>query len=74
MNFNKKLHLKKNVRDHVQSTIKKNNKQYLEKIKKPLSEVHQHPPIASSSPVRLTVFLTDETRRLKRSKIPYHKE
>ena len=64
----------KNVRDHVQSTIKKNNKQYLEKIKKPLSEVNQHPPIASSSPVRLTELLTDETRRSKRSKKPYDKE
>ena len=55
----------KNVRDHVQCTIKK-NKQYLEKIKKLLSEVHQHPPIVSLSPVKLTELLTGKTRRSKR--------
>ena len=64
----------KNVRDHIQSTIKKNNEQYLERIKKPLSEIHSQPPLALSSPVRLTELLTDETRRSKHLKKPYDKE
>ena len=64
----------KNVRDHIPSTIKKNNEQCLERIKKPLSEIHSQPPLALSSPVRLTELLTDETRRSKHLKKPYHKE
>ena len=58
----------KNVRDHIQNTIKKNNEQYLEKIEKePLSEVLV-PPAPPSSPVRLTELLTDETGAIRRSK------
>ena len=69
----------KNVRDHIQNTIKKNNEQYLEKIEKePLSEVPV-PPAPPSSPVRLTELLTDETGAIRRSKRlkdkkPYDKE
>ena len=69
----------KNVRDHIQNIIKKNNEQYLEKIEKePLSEVPV-PPAAPSSPVRLTELLTDETGAIRRSKRlkdkkPYDKE
>ena len=69
----------KNVRDHIQNTIKKNNEQYLEKIeRKPLSEVSP-PPASAATPVRLTELLTDQTgiiRKMKRLKDqkPYDKE
>ena len=66
----------KNVRDHIQNTIKKNNEQYLEK--KPLPEASA-PPASTSSSVRLTELLTDETGAIRRSKRlkdkkPYDKE
>ena len=67
----------KNLRDHIQSTIKKNNEQYLEKTEKnTLSDV---PPAPPSSPIRLTELLTDETGVVRRSKRlkdkkPYDKE
>ena len=69
----------KNVRDHIQNTIRKNNEQYLEKIEKePLSEVPV-PSAPPSSPVRLNELLTDETGAIRRSKRlkdkkPYDKE
>ena len=60
----------KDVRDHVQSTIKKNNKQYLQKIKKSPSKI----PVAikTTSPVRLTDLITDKNK--KHQKKPYDRE
>ena len=61
----------KNIRDHVQTTIKKNNKQYLEKTKKPLSKIPR--AIKTTSPVKLTDLITgDETK--KHQKKPYDRE
>ena len=55
----------KNIRDHVQTTIKKNNKQYLEKTKKPLSKIPR--AIKTTSPVKLTDLITgDETKKQKK--------
>ena len=61
----------KNIRDHVQTTIKKNNKQYLEKTKKPLSKIPR--AIKTTSPVKLTDLITGgETK--KHQKKPYDRE
>ena len=58
----------KDVRDHIQSTIKKNNKQYLEKVRKSPSK---NPlAIKTSSPIRLTDLIRDKEHRKK----PYDKE
>ena len=67
----------KNVRNHIQSTIKKTNEQYLEKKEKSLSS--EVPPAPPSSPIRLTDLLTDQTGVVRRSKRlkekkPYDKE
>ena len=69
--------LEKNVRDHIQNTIKKNNEQYLEKIEK--NTTSDVPPAPPSSPIRLTELLTDQTSVVRRSKRlkdkkPYDKE
>ena len=58
----------KDVRDHIQSTIKKNNEQYLEKVRKSPSK---NPlAIKTSSPIRLTNLIRDKEHRKK----PYDKE
>ena len=58
----------KDVRDHIQSTIKKNNEQYLEKVRKSPSK---NPlAIKTSSPIRLTDLIRDK----EDCKKPYDKE
>ena len=59
------------MREHIQNTIKNNNDQYLEKTKP--QAILEEPIIAvdvaeSSTPIRLTDILTDQTIALKRSK------
>ena len=57
----------KDVRKHIQTTIKKNNEQYLEKNKekKPISEEAQQ---SSAESIKLTNILTDQTGVVRRSK------
>ena len=59
------------MREHIQNTIKNNNDQYLEKTKPQaiLEELIIAVDVAeSSTPIRLTDILTDQTIALKRSK------
>ena len=72
----KEVIAEKNLRDHIQSTIKENNEQYFKKTENITTDI---PPAPPSSPVRLTELLTDQTNVVRRSKRlkdkkPYDKE
>ena len=57
--------LRKNVREHIESTIKKDNKQYLEKTKSSSKIPRAIKTSSPSSQVKLTDLVTEERHRKK---------